>query len=241
MPGELLSYDADGVTMKSQLFGAGGGGRKPGVLVFPEIFGLGEHALRRAERLAGLGYVALACDFFGDAWQAQGMDDAMGKMAPIGGSAERIRTRAAAGLRALTARPEVDAGRVAAIGYCFGGTMALELARGGAALRAAVGFHSGLKARGSKEDARNIKGRVLVCIGADDPMIAPPERTEFEEEMRDAGVDWQMHLYGNTVHSFTNESRTDPAMADRIQYNAASDARSWAAMQELFGEVLAGS
>ena len=233
--------------------------------MFPEVFGLGEHALRRAERLAGLGYVALGCDFFGDAWQAKGMDDAMAKMAPIGGNAERIRTRAAAALRALTSRPEVDAGRVAAIGYCFGGTMALELARAGLDVVAvergpwrdtATDFNIGtaadelrygvrpelclsrLKARGAKADARNIKGRVLVCIGADDPMVAPPERTEFEAEMREAGVDWQMHLYGNTVHSFTNEGATDPAMADRIQYNASADARSWAAMQELFGEVL---
>lgn len=236
---ESLTFDVDGIRSQSQLFIGDGAGKRPGVLVFPEVFGLGAHALRRAERLAGMGYVALGVDFFGDAWQASGMDDAMAKMAPIGGSAERIRTRATAALHALTARPEVDASRVAAIGFCFGGTMSLELARAGADVRAVVGFHSGLKARGSKEDAKNIKGRVLVCIGADDPLIAPDERTGFEAEMRGAGVDWQMHLYGNTVHSFTNEGATNPEMADRIRYNAEADARSWAAMQELFGETLA--
>ena len=235
---ETLSYDAGGKTMKSELFVGEGGGKRPGVLVFPEFFGLGAHAKKRAERLAGMGYVALACDFYGDGWLAPDMAQAGAAMATIGNDAAVIRTRAAAALAALVARPEVDAGRTAAIGYCFGGTMALELARSGAALKAVAGFHSGLKTRGTLDDAKNITARVLVCIGADDPMIAPEERLVFEQEMRDAQVDWQMHLYGNTVHSFTNEAATDPAMRDKIQYNPDADARSWAAMHELFGQAL---
>lgn len=238
MTQERLTYAADGETMQSQLFVGEGSDRRPGVLIFPEIFGLGAHVLRRAERLAGMGYVALGCDYFGDAWQASSLDEAIAKMEPIGNSAAHIRARAQAGLAALLARPEVDPTRVAAIGYCFGGTMALELARDGAELKAVAGFHSGLKARGAASDAGHIKGRVLVCIGADDPMIAPAERAEFETEMRGGHVDYQMHLYGNTVHSFTNEGATDPAMAHALQYNPAADARSWAAMMELFGETL---
>jgi len=118
--------------------------------------------------------------------------------------------------------------------------MALELARSGAAVAAAVGFHSGLGTAAPKTDARAIKGRVLVCIGADDPMIPADQRATFETEMRDAGVDWQMHLYGGTVHSFTNTAAASRNMPDAIRYSAEADARSWAAMQQMFTETLAG-
>ena len=103
----------------------------------------------------------------------------------------------------LVASEYVAAGRVAAIGYCFGGDPSLELARSGADLRAVVGFHSGLATQ-RPEDATAITGQVLVCIGADDPIIPPEQRLAFEEEMRAGGVDWRMHLYGGAVHSFTN-------------------------------------
>jgi dienelactone hydrolase len=115
--------------------------------------------------------------------------------------------------------------------------MSLELARSGADLQAVVGFHSGLSTTAPKSDAKAYRGRVLVCIGADDPFIAPEERTGFEAEMRDAGVDWQMHLYGGTVHSFTSreaDKRNNPAM----RYSEAADKESWAAMQELFTATL---
>ena len=134
-------------------------------------------------------------------------------------------------------REEVAPGRIAAIGFCFGGTMSLELARSGAELQAVVGFHSGLSTTAPKTDAKAYRGRVLVCIGADDPFIAPQERATFEAEMRDAEVDWQMHLYGGTVHSFTNreaDKRNNPAM----RYSEAADKESWAAMQELFTAAL---
>ena len=127
-----------------------------------------------------------------------------------------------------------DPDRLAAIGYCFGGTMSLELARSGAPLAAVVGFHSGL-ATPHPEDAANITGKVLVCIGADDPIIPPEQRLGFEDEMRAAGVDWQMHVYGGAVHSFTNPTAdgSNPA----IRYDQHADERSWLAMQGLFAEV----
>jgi dienelactone hydrolase len=127
---------------------------------------------------------------------------------------------------------------VAAIGFCFGGTMALELARSGAHLKAVVGFHSGLGTVAPKTDAKAIKARVLVCIGADDPMISPDERAGFESEMRAAGVDWQMHLYGGTVHSFTNPEAGVRNLPDAIRYSEAADARSWSSMVGLFSEAL---
>jgi len=116
--------------------------------------------------------------------------------------------------------------------------MSLELARSGANLKAVVGFHSGLGTNAPQTDAKAIKARVLVCIGADDPMIPPEQRATFETEMRNAGVDWQIHLYGNTVHSFTNPEAAKRNMPDAIRYSADADERSWAALQELFGETL---
>lgn len=236
---ETLTYTADSLTMQSQLFFEPGSGRRAGVLVFPEAFGLGDHAISRAQRLASLGYVALACDLHGEGAVIDDLPAAIALLQPLYAEPARTRARARGGLDALTARAEVDAERVAAIGFCFGGTMALELARAGADLRAVVGFHSGLATTAPKTDAKAIKARVLACIGADDPLIPAAQRADFESEMREGGVDWQMHLYGGTVHSFTNKEAAKRHMPDAIRYSPESDARSWASMQQLFAEALA--
>ncbi len=225
--------------MRSQLFFEPAAGPRAAVLVFPEAFGLGEHAIGRAERLAALGYVALACDLQGEGRVEDGLEAAIGLLKPLFADPSKTRARARGGMDALLARPEADGARVAAIGFCFGGTMALELARGGAALKAVVGFHSGLGTAAPASDAKAIQARVLVCIGADDPMIPAEQRATFEAEMRGAGVDWQMHLYGNTVHSFTNQGAAKRNMPDAIRYSPESDARSWGSMQALFDETLA--
>lgn len=150
----------------------------------------------------------------------------------------KIRARAKGALDALTAEPTVDAGRIAAIGFCFGGGMALELARGGADLRGVVGFHSGLGTQ-APDDAKNIRGKVLMCIGADDPSVPPEQRAAFEQEMRAGGVDWRMHLYGGVVHSFTDPAADTRGMPDRLRYDAGADARSWAEMRAFFDEIFA--
>jgi dienelactone hydrolase len=224
MQHETLTYTADGLTMRSQLFFEPGSGRRAGVLVFPEAFGLGEHAISRAQRLASLGYVALACDLHGEGAVIDELPAAIALLQPLYAEPARTRARARGGLDALTARAEVDAERVAAIGFCFGGTMALELARAGADLKAVVGFHSGLATTAPKTDAKAIKARVLACIGADDPLIPAAQRADFESEMREGGVDWQMHLYGGTVHSFTNKEAAKRNMSDTIRYSPESDA-----------------
>jgi dienelactone hydrolase len=239
MQHETLTYEADGLSMKSELFFEPASGPRAGVLVFPEAFGLSEHAISRAERLAALGYVALACDLHGEGRLIDDLQAAVGALQPLFADPSKTRARASGGLHALTARSEVDRARIGAIGFCFGGTMALELARSGAEVAAIVGFHSGLGTAAPKTDAQAIKGRVLVCIGADDPMIPPEQRAEFEAEMREAGVDWQMHLYGKTVHSFTNQAAAKRNMPDAIRYSPEADARSWAALQQLFSETLA--
>jgi dienelactone hydrolase len=171
MHSEPLTYRADGITLHSRLFGPPAGGPHPGVLVFPEAFGLGQHALDRAARLAGMGYVALASDLHGDGRLIDGLEEVIGLLQPLYAEPARTRARAGAGLAALVARPEVDADRIGAIGFCFGGTIALELARGGAAIKAVVGFHSGLPTTAPKTDAKAIRAKILVCVGADDPFI----------------------------------------------------------------------
>jgi dienelactone hydrolase len=236
MRDETVTYDADGVTLKSRLFYEELGEPRPAVLVFPEAFGLSDHALSRAQRLAAMGYVSLACDIHGNGLLLKQLDEAVGRLQPLYDDRKRMRTRGLAALELLTRRKEVDPRRVASIGFCFGGTMSLELARGGADIKVVVGFHSGLAT--NAPSPRPIRSQILVCIGADDPFIVPDERAAFEAEMRKAGADWQMHLYGGTVHSFTNREAEGRGRPEAMRYSAEADTRSWASMQELFSQAL---
>jgi dienelactone hydrolase len=239
MQRETLTYQADGLTMKSELFFEPSNRPRAGVLVYPEAYGLNKHALERAERLASIGYMALACDLHGEAQVVEDLGVSIGMLDALYADPSKTRARATGGLRALAARPQVDAARIGAIGFCFGGTMSLELARSGADIKAVVGFHSGLATAAPKTDAKAIKARILVCIGADDPFIPLEQRAAFEAEMRDAGVDWQMNLYGNTVHSFTNPNAANAKRPDALRYSAEADNRSWKSMQDLFVEAFA--
>lgn len=238
MQSETVEYQADGLRMKSQLFLPSVPSPWAGVLVCPEAYGLNQHALERAERLANLGYAALACDLHGGGLVVDDLGVSIEMLAALYADPSKTRARAAGGLQALSQRPEVDSARLAAIGYCFGGTMVLELARSGADLKAVVGFHSGLATVAPKTDAKAIKADILVCIGGDDPFIPLSQREAFEAEMRDGGVDWQMHVYGNTVHSFTNPTAAHAKRPDAVRYSPMADARSWRAMQALFEETL---
>lgn len=209
--------------------------KRPGVLVVHEWWGLNDYAKRRVEQLARLGYVAFALDMYG-----RGKVTTDPKVAGQWAGSFRndrglMRARAAAGLEVLRGRPQVDQERLAAIGYCFGGTVALELARSGANLKGAVSFHGGL-ATPNPADARNIKGKVLVLHGADDTFESPAEIAAFQDEMRQAKVDWQMVYYGGAVHSFTNPD-ADKAGIKGVAYNAAADRRSWQAMRDFFAEI----
>ena len=236
MRDEAVTYDADGVTLKSRLFYEQHGAPRPAVLVFPEAFGLGDHALSRAQRLAEMGYVSLACDIHGNGLLLKRLEEAVGLLQPLYDDRTRMRARGLAALELLARRSEVGARRIASIGFCFGSTVSLELARGGADIKAVVGFHSGLST--NAPSTRPIRGRIQVCIGADDPFITPDERAAFEAEMRKAGADWQMHLYGRTVHSFTNREADARGRPEAMRYSAEADARSWASMQELFSQTL---
>lgn len=235
---ETITYDAGGVEAQGLLAVPEGDGPCPGVLVCHEGPGLGDNVRNVTRRLAEEeGCVAFALDYIGGGQILQGMDQVMERLGPLMGDPLATRALGQAGLDVLTAQERVDASRLAAIGYCFGGTMSLELARGGADLKAVVGFHSGL-ATARPEDASNITGKVLVCIGTEDPLIPPQQRVDFESEMRNAGVDWRMNLLGGAAHSFTNPDAA-AAGVPGIEYHEPSDRRSWAAMLDLFAETIA--
>ena len=231
-----LDYRDGSVTCKGYLaYDEKRMGSRPGVVLFPEAFGIGEHVMERARRLAALGYIALAADPYGDGATAKDLPHAIELMGGVRGDYNKWRARARAALDALAAQPNVDGGKLAAIGYCFGGSTALELGRSGAPLGAIVSFHGGLECP-RPEDSAHIKARVLVCTGADDPMIPTSQVATFEEQMRKTKVDWQVHAYGGTVHSFTNPDSNklgNPALA----YNPVADKRSWDSMIELFTEA----
>ena len=231
-----ISYEADGRTMVGTLALPDGDGQRPGVLVSHEGPGLDDHARTVAGRLADeLGYVAFALDYHGGGQPLTSRDEMMARIGEFRSDPLRVRTIGTAGLDILVAEERTDTDRLAAIGYCFGGTLSFELARGGADLKAAVGFHAGL-GTARPQDAANIRAKVLALIGADDPIVDNTQRREFEEEMRAGGVDWELVVYGGAVHSFTNP-RASQVDLPGIAYDERIDHRSWQAMLDLFGEV----
>src|ERR1700730_11082918 len=218
-----VDYRADEVSLRGYLVdGENGSGQRPGVLVFHEGLGLGDFAVARARRLAGPGFFALSPDMFGD----------------MRNQPEMLRGRGRAALATLAALPQVDAKKIAAIGFCFGGTVALELARGGADLKAVVSFH-GVLTTSLPAGPGQVKSSVLVLTGADDPLAPPDQVAAFEEEMRAAKVrDWKVIRYGTTLRGFTNPA-ADGSMLRTAFYNEQADRRSWASMRNLLDEVFA--
>ena len=232
---EDISYDFEGREMVGHLaFDDAASGRRPAVLLSHEGPGLDDHVKGRAERLAGLGYVAFALDYHGGGVPVP-FEEMMERLAPLMADAQLTRRLGQAGLDVLLAQEVADPDRVAAIGFCFGGAMSLELGRGGADIKAIVGFHPGLRA---SPDSVNIRGSVLMCIGTEDPFVPTEQRLAFEQEMKDAGVaDWNVELYGGVGHSFTNPM-ADQAGMPGVAYHEASDRRSWASMLRLFDETI---
>jgi dienelactone hydrolase len=210
-------------------------GSRPGVLVVHEWWGLTDYPKHRAEQLAQLGYVAFACDIYGNGALATTPDSAKALAGKFYGDRPLLRRRAQAGLDELLKQKNVDPQRVAVIGYCFGGMTALELARSGANIAGVVSFHGGLSTP-NPDDAKNIKGKVLVLSGGDDPNVPPEQVQAFMKEMRDAKVDWQFVSYGGAVHAFTNPAAGNDN-SKGVAYNASADRRSWQAMQDFFKEI----
>lgn len=232
---EWVEY-RDGDTMLEGFlaFDAKRAAKRPGVLVLPDWMGMSDFAQDRARELAKLGYTAFVADIYG-----KGVRPADAKEA--GTLATRYKTdralyrrRAALALDQLRKHKTVN-GKTAAIGYCFGGTGSLELGRSGADLLGIVSFHGGLDTP-NPADGRNIRAKVLVLHGADDPFVPADQVKAFEDEMRTANVDWQLVKYANAVHAFTNPKAGKDNSAGAA-YNAEADRRSWIAMQDFFREI----
>jgi dienelactone hydrolase len=214
-------------------------GKRPGVLVVHAWMGLDDNARHRADMLAELGYVAFAADIYGKGVRPKDRGEA-GKLA---GSYKtdraKLRGHVAAAFAQLKASPSVDPARTAAIGFCFGGTTVLELARSGAAVSGVVSFHGGLDSP-APADGKNIKAKVLVLHGASDGYQQPADLAAFQKELTDAKVDWQLVAYGGAVHCFTDRGAgTDPSSG--CAFDAAADARSWVAMKTFFAELFKAS
>jgi dienelactone hydrolase len=210
-------------------------GKAPGVIIVHEWNGLGDYAQRRAREVAALGYVVLAADIYGKGIRANTPEES-GKLASIYRADRKLaRSRAMAALNEIKTLKMVDQKKIAIMGYCFGGMVALELARSGADIVGAVSFHGSLDTP-DPQDANNIKGKILVLHGADDPNVPAAARTAFEKEMRDAGVNWQMNIYSGAVHAFTNPAAgNDPGKG--AAYNEQADKRSWTDMKMFFQEI----
>ncbi len=210
-------------------------GKRPGVLVVPEWMGLGKYAKSRAEQLAKLGYVAFCADIYGKGVRPTTPEEAGKTSAIYKNDRTLTRERVNAALAQLRGNPLVDPKRIAAIGYCFGGMVALELARSGADIAGVITFHGDLSNPTPADDG-NIKCKVLALQGGDDPFVTIRDVMAFENAMRSAHVNWQVVQYGGAVHSYTNpDSGSDPSKG--VAYNAQADRRSWQAMKNFFAEI----
>lgn len=230
-----ISYAFGGVAFSGFIADGSSGNNAPGVLVAHEGPGVTDYIRRRTQEIAAFGFVAFALDLYGV--ENPSIEAAMGFVKLLRADLPELRGRAGAALSALKSHRNVDPSRIAGAGFCFGGTAVLELARSGADLAGVVGFHAGLDTL-RPQDAKNIRGSVLVCLGAEDPIITEDKRRAFAHEMTEGGVDWRMEVYSGAGHSFTNQD-IDAFGFPGFAYNADADRRSWAAMRLFFAEIFA--
>jgi len=219
-----LAYDTKGTS------------RRPGLIIVHDWMGLGEDARARARQMAELGYVAFAADIYGQGIRPGSPAEAAKMAGAFYKDRALLRARIRSAFEVLAIRDDVDAAKMLAMGYCFGGSAVLELARSGAPVKGVVSFHGGL-ANPHPEDAGNITGKVLILHGAIDPHVSPEEMSQFQKEMNEAKVDYQVHTFPQTVHSFTIKGAGND-LSKGAAYNAQSDRRSFALMKAFFEEVL---
>jgi dienelactone hydrolase len=237
---KTVNYTYDGVTFKGMLaWDDAVQGKRPGVLVVHEWWGLNDYARKRAEELAKLGYVAFACDMYGDGKSTQHPKEAGEFAGEVRKNIKTWQGRALASLKVLEDSDLVDAKNLAAIGYCFGGSTCLELAYSGAPIKAVATFHAALPVP-TPEQAKAIKPRILICHGADDSFIPPETIEKFKAALDTAKVNYDFKSYPGAVHSFTVRD-ADKAGVKGLAYNAAADQQSWESMQNLFRATLTAS
>ncbi len=210
-------------------------GKRPGILVVHAWMGLDDTVKKRADMLAAAGYVAFAADIYGKGIRPKDRDEA-GKLAgQYKNDRTLLRSRVGTAFAELLKNPKVDLAKTAAIGYCFGGTTVLELARSGVAVKGVVTFHGGLDSP-TPADGANIKAKLLVLHGAADPFEKPADFAAFQKELADAKVDWQLTEYGGAVHCFTDKGAGSD-VSTGCAYDPVADVRSWTAMQGFFSEL----
>jgi dienelactone hydrolase len=235
---ENITYTADSVTMNGfVVYDESKEGARPAVLVVHEWWGLNDYPKMRARELAKLGYTAMAIDMYGNGKTADNPADAEKLAMPFYMNPQMAKNRFDAALTKLKSYSEVDGNKVAAIGYCFGGAQVLNMARLGDDLKGVVSFHGNLV--GTPADKNLLKAKILVCHGADDKFVLPPEVAQFKKQMDSIGADYTFKQYPNANHSFTNPNST--AMGQKfnlpIAYNAAADSASWKDMKEFFERI----
>ncbi|MGJ0484720.1 MAG: dienelactone hydrolase family protein [Methylomicrobium sp.] len=209
-------------------------GRRPAVLINHAWGGRDEFVANKAIKLAELGYVGFALDMYGKGVLGSGPEENAKLMQPFIDDRAMLQKRIGAALSAVKLLPWVDDKKCAAIGFCFGGLCVLDLARTGAELKGVVSFHGLLGAPGNTE-GKKIKAKILALHGHDDPMVPPEQVLAFEQEMTKAGADWQVHVYGNTMHAFTNPVANNPGFG--TVYQADADRHSWVVMKNFLAEV----
>lgn len=237
--GNEVEYSDGDVLMKGYLsYDENIKGKRPGVLIVHEWWGHNEYARKRARMLAGMGYVALAVDMYGSGKQAEHPDDAGKFSSGLMKNFDVAKARFSAAMDFLKRQPVTDPGRIAAIGYCFGGGVVLNMARQGADLKGVASFHGGLTAVRPAQPG-SVKARILVLHGADDNFVPPEQIGAFKQEMKEAGADLEFITYPGAVHSFTNPDAE--AMGKKfnlpLAYNADADAKSWAELKKFLAAI----
>jgi len=237
--GKAVEYTCQGVVMKGYLaYDENIKERRPGVLVVHEWWGLNDYARRRAQMLAEIGYTALAVDMYGNGKEAMHPDDAGKFASEVMKNFDVGKARFLAAMDFLKQQPTVDAARIAAIGYCFGGGVVLNMARQGAELKGVVSFHGSLNALKPAQPGM-VKAKILVLHGADDKFVPPQQVEAFKEEMHHAGVDFQFVSYPGAVHSFTNPDADEYAKKFNmaVAYNANADKKSWEELKKFLETI----
>ena len=229
-----LEYEVDGVRLTGFLADGVSHGSAPGVLLAHEAPGIGDHVKERARMLAERGYVAFALDMYGESNLPLDVAQRYSKLLMADGALMRRRARAA--LDILASQAHCD-GKIAAVGFCLGGIVALELARDRAPIKCAVGFHPSFKRPAGSANG-TITAKVLMMIGDDDPIVPKEDRASFAQDMKEAGADWQLHVFGGVGHSYTNRE-IDALGFPGFGYNAQVDRRAWNLMLGLFEEIFA--
>jgi dienelactone hydrolase len=237
--GKPVEYTADGITLKGYIaYDNKVKDKRPGVLVVHEWWGQNEYARKRADMLAELGYIALAVDMYGDGKTAAHPDDAGKFASEVMKNMPVMKARFNAALDQLKKNDLVDASRIGAIGYCFGGGVVLTMAKEGEDLKGVVSFHGSLPTDSPAEKG-TIKAKILVCNGADDKFISEVTITKFKAQMTEANADFKFINYPGAIHGFTNPAATENGKKFNmgIAYNEKADKKSWAEMQAFFRNV----